>query len=178
MLVSIPAEVVEKIEAFAADCVKTNRYYALRGQSHIPKITNDIIVGKMGEWAAYELLRTKYPEMEEPDLKIYVGGRKSHSPDLTAGDIHFSIKTQTLESVKKYGMSWLMEKNSVDKFVGHHVILCMQIEPTLILIQNIVTFESMMEVQSLPKLKHLKSKIAFYYNDMLLNTIKGENNDQ
>lgn len=174
MLVSIPAEVVEKIEAFAADCVKTNRYYALRGQSHIPKITNDIIVGKMGEWAAYEFLKAKYEGVTEPDLKIYVGGRKSHSPDLTAGSVLFSVKTQTLESVKKYGMSWLWEENSLDKFEHDYVILCLQVEPTLMLIQNVIPFSELMQSKSKPRLKHLKSKCAVYYQDVLLRRIAGE----
>ena len=171
MLIVVKPEIVKLVEAFAAECVGTNKYYASRGQSNVEKITADITTGKLGEWAAYELLLSKFPDATKPDLEISRGGKKSHSADLVAGGHSFSVKTQSLESVKKYGMSWLMEKNSLDKFTGHYVILCMEIEKNCILIQNVVQFSDMLACQAEPRLKHLKSKCAFYYNDMMLKEI-------
>ena len=168
MLIKIDKETIEKCTKFAEECVGTNKYYASRGQANVAKITQDIITGKLGEFAAYELLRSKFEDATLPDLEIYRGNKKSHGADLVAGGHKFSVKTQSMESIKKYGMSWLMEKTSLDKFKDHMVILCIQLENDSILIQNVVPFQSMLDVVAEPRLKHLKSKCAFYYNDMLL----------
>lgn len=174
MLIKISSDIIEKCTIFAQECAQTNKYYASRGQANLDKIVQDIITGKLGEFAAYELLSSKFADATVPDLEIYKGGRKSHSADITAGGHNFSVKTQSLESVKKYGMSWLMEKNSLDKFTGHHVILCMEIEKGYILIQNVVAFQNVLDIMSEPRLKHLKSKCAFYYNDLILNNLGGK----
>jgi hypothetical protein len=171
MLIKIDQDIIDKCTKFAEECVGTNKYYASRGQANTSKITQDIITGKLGEFAAYELLKEKFEDTSLPDLEVYRGGKKSHSADLVAGGHKFSVKTQSIESVKKYGMSWLLEKNSLDKFTGHHVILCMEIEKGLILIQNVVPFQCVLDVMSEPRLKHLKSKCAFYYNDVILKGI-------
>jgi len=171
MLIKIAQETIDKCTLFAQECAQTNKYYASRGQANLDKITQDIITGKLGEFAAYELLSSKFADTTLPDLEIYRGGRKSHSADLTAGGHNFSVKTQSIDSVKRYGMSWLMEKSSLPKFEGHYVILCMEIEKGLLLIQNVVQFSDMLAVQAEPRLKHLKSKCAFYYNDMMLKDI-------
>jgi hypothetical protein len=172
MLIKINQETIEKCTKFAEECVGTNKYYASRGQSNRAKIVQDIITGKMGEFAAYELLSSKFREVSQPDLEIYHGGRKSHSADITADGFLFSVKTQSLDSVKRYGLSWLMEKNSLSKFAGHYVILCLQIDDSTILVQNVVPFEAMLSVQAEPRLKHLKTKAAFYYDDIILGGVK------
>jgi hypothetical protein len=171
MLIKIAQETIDKCTAFAQECAQTNKYYASRGQANLDKIVQDIITGKLGEFAAYELLSSKFSDTTLPDLEIYRGGRKSHSADLTAGGHNFSVKTQSFESIKRYGVSWLMEKSSLPKFEGHYVILCVQLENNCILIQNVVQFSDMLAVQAEPRLKHLKSKCAFYYNDMMLKDI-------
>lgn len=176
MLIKISPSIIEKCTTFAQECAQTNKYYASRGQANLDKIVQDIITGKLGEFAAYELLSSRFDDTTLPDLEIYRGGRKSHSADITAGGHNFSVKTQSLESVKKYGMSWLMEKTSLPKFEGHQVIMALELERGSILIQNIVPFEQMLSVQGEPRLKHLKSKCAFYYDAILLNNL-GEKND-
>jgi len=172
MLITINDKSLSDIKKFSEECVGTNKYYSSRGQSNVAKITSDIFTGKCGEFAAYQLLLSKFEDATPPDLEIYIGRRKSHSADLTAGGFKFSVKTQSMDSIRKYGMSWLMEKTSLPKFDGHHVILCLELEPGIILIQNIVKFGAMLAVQAEPKLKHLKSKCAFYYDDILLGGIE------
>jgi len=172
MLIQLSSEVTEKCMSFAQECVHTNKYYASRGQANVDKIINDIFVGKCGEWASYEFLKLHYDNIQLPDLAIYRGGKKSHSADLMSNDVLFSVKTQSLESVKLYGMSWLMEKSSLPKFLNHNVVLCLEISFGQILIQNIVPFADMLLVQAEPRLKHLKTKCAFYYSDMLKKNIR------
>lgn len=168
MLIQLSQEIIDKCTKFAEECVDTNKYYASRGQANRAKIVQDIITGKLGEFAVHELLSSKFSDTTLPDLEIYRGGRKSHSADITAGGHSFSVKTQSLDSIKRYGMSWLMEKTSLSKFEGHYMALCLQLEADLILIQNILPFEEMLAVQGEPRLKHLTTKSAFYYNDIIL----------
>jgi len=172
MLIELDQITIDKCMKFALECVGTNKYYASRGQSNVDKITNDIFVGKCGEFASYFLLKSKFKDVIEPDVEIYRGGRKTHSADLEADGFKFSVKTQTLDSVKLYGMSWLMEKTAVPKFEGHHFILCLEVERGCILIQNVVEYNDIVSVLAEPRLKHLKSKCAFYYNDIILNKVK------
>jgi hypothetical protein len=169
MLIQLSNLQISECLDFAKKCVETNKYYASRGQSNIDKIVNDIYVGKLGEWAVYEFLKSKYKDVTPPDMIIT--NKKTHGADLVADTIMFDVKTQTLDSVRRYGMSWLMEKSSLNKFYGHYVVMCMQISPQEVIIQNIVAFEELLSVQSEPKLSYLKTKAAFYYSDILFKKI-------
>lgn len=171
MLIKLTNFQVAECQDFATRCVTTNKYYASRGQSDTTKITNDILVGKLGEYATYEFLKLKYTDVSAPDIGIHKV--KAHDADITADSIKFSVKTQTLDSIRRYGMSWLMERSSLAKFAGHHVVMCMQISDSEILIQNILPFEELLKVQAAPKLSYLKTKVAFYYSDLLFKKISG-----
>ena len=171
MIINIPPWIVTQCSEFATACAATNKYYASRGQSNLNKITNDIMVGKLGEWACHKMLLDKGFKVSEPDMQIHLGRKKSHSPDLSTSTINFSVKTQTLRSVEDYGMSWLMEKSSLAKFKGHQVILCIYLGEAKVLIQNIVPFERLLAVQAAPKLAYLITKVAFYYQDLLCDSL-------
>lgn len=170
MLIKLKKDILAKCKEFSEVCAETNKYYASRGQANLEKIKSDIFVGKLGEWASYELLKSKGYEVSAPDMEIT--RKKSHDADLSTHLIKFSVKTQSLGSVRKYGMSWLMEKNSLKKFKDHYVILCMQISDQEILVQNIVKFSDMLAVQGEPKLAYLTSKAAFYYEDIICDKLK------
>ena len=91
---------------FAHDSIQTNLdAYARRNQKNVHKIFNDIVVGKIGEFAVYKYLKEKH-ELDEPDLKIYSKENKSFDADLkTAGfDIH--VKAQSKYQSETYGTSW------------------------------------------------------------------------
>jgi hypothetical protein len=169
MLIQLTNLQIVECQDFATQCVATNKYYASRGQHDIAKITRDILVGKLGEYATHEFLKTKYQEVSLPDITIH--SRKSHDADIMADGLKFDVKTQTLDSVRRYGMSWLMEKSSLAKFAGHHVVMCLQLSDNEILIQNILPFEELLSVQAEPKLSYLKTKAAFYYSDILFQNI-------
>jgi len=168
---------MDECESFSIACSKTTSYYIARGQTNSNKRQLDAYYGKLGEWAAFSLLCERFEKVSPPSHEIFTGRNKSHSADLIADNISFSVKTQTLESAKKYGISWLMEKNSIAKFKDQYFILCLVLAPNLILVQNIMSFEEMCNVQDIPKLAHLTSKAAFYYNDLLLNKIKELKNE-
>ena len=46
----------------------------------------------------------------EPDLKIYNSKDKSFSCDLNCGKYKIHVKSQTVQSVKRYGHSWLFQR--------------------------------------------------------------------
>ena len=71
----------------------------------------DVISGAMAELAVYRVLKEKGVEVGYPDFKIYEAKDKSYAADLTDGLHHFHVKGQTLESKKRYGASWLLQRN-------------------------------------------------------------------
>jgi len=71
----------------------------------------DIISGAMAELAVYRVLKEKGVEVGFPDFKLYEKGQKSYAADLSDGLHYFHVKGQTLESKKRYGASWLLQRN-------------------------------------------------------------------
>jgi hypothetical protein len=85
----------------------------------------DIVAGAMGEIAAYLWLQQKGYEVGNPDFTIHK--KKSYGADLSDGEYFFHVKTQTTQSVEKYGESWILQKT--DKLVSvptakHYLLLC------------------------------------------------------
>lgn len=74
------------------------------------KFEQQILEGKLGEFAAYQVLKKYYPGISKPDLKIYPPEEKNHGADLTCGDLQFHVKTQHIKQAKKYGFSWMFQK--------------------------------------------------------------------
>lgn len=120
----IPADVREKCEKFAIECASTNKSeYAKRNQSNLSKIQQDIVVGKIGEWAVMQYLGEG---CSEPDFEIYIGKKKSFDADLVHNGVNVHVKSQSEKSAKLYGHSWLFQKrdplyrkpNPTDLIVG------------------------------------------------------------
>jgi hypothetical protein len=117
MLVNISKRIFNRCEKFAlkringsADC------YAYRGETRKDKMIQDVIIGTMGEWAVEAHLASMGYECTEPDMKIYKKKRKSFDADLYVDDIEIHVKSQGLVSAKRYGNSWLLQRN--DKIVS------------------------------------------------------------
>lgn len=173
MLILLDTAEVEKCQAFAEAVASSTRYYEDRGQNNASKRIKDTVIGKMGELASYKALRSHIPGLTEPDFEIYAGRKKSHSADLMADNgLKFSVKTQNMVSLEKYGCSWLMETKSIEKFKDDYFILCVYLGDNRVIIQSILHFDEFMTGKGAPKLAYLKTKSAFYYEDMLLSKIK------
>ena len=72
---------------------------------------SDIIVGALGEMAVYKYLKLKGVKLDKPDFSIYENGCKTYVADmLTKGGAALHVKSQSLESAKLYGLSYLMQK--------------------------------------------------------------------
>lgn len=173
MLIIVKPEQIKQAEQFSTDCVPTTNY-AIRGQRNNTKIKNDIFVGKLGEWAVYNALKPHFPDLKEPDHNIYKGRKKSHGADLETEDgaYKFAIKTQSMDSLEKYGNSYLLEKDSVAKFKNQLFVVCIHLGEGRILINGLFTFAEFTENPGEPKLAWLRSKAAFYVEDILVSKIK------
>lgn len=71
---------------------------------------SDIINGALAEIAVHRKFKQKFPDISEPDFKIYKKREKSFKADLSAGDKHFHVKGQSISSAVKYTASWLMQR--------------------------------------------------------------------
>lgn len=90
--------------------------YAYRGEKNLSKMEEDIIIGTLGEYAVQNYFKSKGLKCSRPDVKIYEKRRKSFDADLKAvnfynENINVHVKSQSLKSVKKYGLSWLFQRN-------------------------------------------------------------------
>jgi hypothetical protein len=105
-------EIIQICEEFAENCFPTNRIqYTKRNQTNPEKIKKDIRIGKMGEFAVYNLmLEKKVKNITKPDLKIYYEHNKSFDSDLKCDNYNLHVKSQCLESASRFGISWTFQK--------------------------------------------------------------------
>lgn len=100
-------------QKFASSQISSSKNcYSYRGESRSSKILKDINIGKLGEIAAYRYLVQRGFLIPPPDFNIYERSKKSFDADLTSmcGN-HFHVKSQGEQSIKRYGKSWLFQKN-------------------------------------------------------------------
>ena len=113
---------------FAHDSIKTNLdAYARRNQKNTHKIFNDIVVGKIGEFAVYQYLKEKH-ELEEPDLKVYGKERKSFDADLKTAGLNIHVKSQAKAQSETYGTSWSFHPTDIlikNPDVNDVIFLCL-----------------------------------------------------
>lgn len=86
--------------------------YAQRGQTNNEKRIKDAFIGKLGEVAAYHLLKNKISNLSYPDFKIYSAKEKSWDFDLKGDNFNIHVKSQNVEQGKRYGTSWLFQKGN------------------------------------------------------------------
>lgn len=108
----IDFELLLKISEYAKKHLESSiNCYQERNQKH-NKIFHQILNGKIAEYCAYFYLKNKKYNCTKPDLEIYDVKNKSHDADILVNQktkIH--VKSITIESYKKYGISFLVEKN-------------------------------------------------------------------
>jgi len=116
MKIKISKYIYGKIEEFAQKRIQGSKnLYTYRGEKNNDKMINDIIVGTLGEYGVYQLISKQGLKCTKPDLKIYTTKRKSFAADLFASnskhDFSVHVKSQSLESEKRYGRSWLFQRS-------------------------------------------------------------------
>lgn len=166
-------ESIEKCSKFAELCVDTNLdEYKRRRQFNRAKITDDIKTGKMAEIAVFDFLTGKNFKCNEPDFEIYTARKKNFNQDLIAvkddKTWHIHVKSQKSEQADKYGISWMFQKK--DKLITKPkeedvIVLCIVTACTVNVIGAHYA-KDIVDIYGEPKLKHLTSKAALYYDDI------------
>ncbi len=133
--ITLSKELEDECLKFAEECYPTNKgRYSTRNQSNKKKIKEDIVNGKLGEFAAYEfLIKQGFAPNNKPDLVIYKGNKKSWKADLVIDSTNVHVKTQAISSAKKYGLSWTFQYNSFSGSKGNQDKLISNPEGVLIL---------------------------------------------
>lgn len=169
-----------KAHNFAEKCAETCiANYRRRGQGNLNKIITDIHTGKLLELGAYKLLKKIGVPVIFPDFTIYEKKGKSWDADLVAGKMKFHCKSQTEDSVKKYGMSWILQyggagRGHTDKLFHNQdendFLIPGYISGRSAIICGIFSIRDIMEngLIGLPKLPQLYgSKRAIYWEDLV-----------
>lgn len=164
--VILPDTVLYKCREFAEKCVITNiDAYKRRNQSNPDKIIEQIITGKLGEFAVAEILG-----FGEPDLQIYEAKNKSYAADLVGEGKDIHVKAQTRDSAGKYGTSWsfstwdsLITKPKPIDFIG----LCVVDGPEVDF-YGLFQMDTVKQLLREPVLYQLRaSKRVLYWEDLL-----------
>ena len=126
----------------------------------------DVLIGAMGEIGAFYYLTAQGIDVSYPDFKIYK--KKSFKEDLTDGTYKFHVKAQSKESARKYGVSYLFQKE--DKLVtapqDNSFIICtvVDLETNIVTIQG--DFAATDIVWGKPKIDWLaRTKVALYVKE-------------
>ena len=87
-------------------------YYATRSQKDNEKRKQDQIIGKLGEFATFNVLKEKYPTLSPVDFKLYSKKEKSWDFDLKGENLNLHVKSQNIFQSRKYGESWIFQKGN------------------------------------------------------------------
>jgi hypothetical protein len=142
---------------FASEVIKTNLdYYKKRNQSNFVKIHEDIAIGKMAEFAVFNLLSSKKRSSTEPDLSVY--SKKSFDADLMCDGNKIHVK-----SCRKGSLSWVFEKK--DPLVtspdsNDYIALCQYLGGTSFNVFSIIKAND--AEFDCPLKKELTSKVCIY----------------
>lgn len=128
----------EMARAFAMDVDHTvAESYAARHQTNPEQRIRQAIVGKLGEIATRVYLLDHGLACDPPDFTITT--RKSYGADMTFTHTHAAVhvKSQSLESARKYGLSWMFHVSDRGIFktssTRARMVLCL-VRPTDVLI--------------------------------------------
>lgn len=111
MKIKVSKYIYDKCVEFAHQRIDASRdLYSYRGEHKEEKMIEDCIIGTVGEWGAYNYLKSHGIIVKKPDMNLYESKRKSFSADLYNDDFDFHVKSQGQQSIKRYGKSWLLQR--------------------------------------------------------------------
>jgi hypothetical protein len=143
-------------QSFTVNVIKTNlEHYASRNQKNFFKIYNDILLGKIAEYAVYNYLKSKGGNVSEVDTQIYAS--KSFDCDLKCDGMNIHIK-----SCREDGDSWVFQKSDplVKNPTEKDYIFCCRYKGNKVEIVKIIKGLDAKYLN--PRLKNLTSKVCIY----------------
>lgn len=173
--IEVTSEIKQQSKEFAENVIETNvNQYARRNQGNRAKIINDIMVGKVAEFAVYQYYKSMGLDCTQPDTTVYEAKKKSFDADLIVSENldlkHIHVKSQLLSSAKRYGASWMFQKT--DKLIEKpkevdYIALCLTPDSLdFVELQCILPASRITHLYALPKLPQLYSKRALYWDDV------------
>jgi hypothetical protein len=174
MIVTLNQETYERCKEFAEKRIDMSKsLYAYRGEQNKQKMIEDIIIGSMGEFGVFEYLKSKKIEVSLPDLTIYENKRKSFSADMQ-NDVHcFHVKSQTQNSISRYGHSWLFQRS--DKIISSQdekdIIVLTSVNELEVTIHATIYAKDMIWSEcKVPYYRH--TKVAIYLDQLIEADVK------
>lgn len=147
--------------------------YAKRNQSNESKRKKDSVIGKIGEVASHRVLKDKFKDLTEPDFNIYSTKEKSWDFDLRATGLNLHVKSQDVEQGKRYGDSWVFQKEDKHIFKEYSendyvAFVSVDLNTKECFVRAMLPV-SLLHEQNLfkpMKLAHLSNKLAIYFDDI------------
>jgi hypothetical protein len=158
MIINLTEQEKAVCKKFATDVVGTNvDKYRERNQCDVNKIINDIYVGKLGEFAVYNVLKHGGKTVDAPDVAIYGARKKSFSADLTDGRLKYHVKTMTASAAERYGLSWSfqIEDPLVKRPTDADVLVLCEEDNDTIDVKTFIKANRVCELYTKPKLAKL-----------------------
>jgi hypothetical protein len=155
-----------KCAAFADEQLKTSaKLYKYRGEQNKEKMRQDIIIGKMAELGVQKFLKSS-----KPDFTIYERNKKSYSADLRLGNLRIHVKSQSEDSVRKYGHSWLFQRtdNIVRKATPWDILVltCVNERKREVYILKMIRAREITKWGECKVPSYRHSKVALYLEEM------------
>lgn len=171
MKIEIAKEDLSKCIKFAEE-IDTS-YYATRNQFNNQKRIKDQVVGKLAELAVFKYLTSKDVDISYPDFEIYEKKNKSWDYDLKSENINVHVKGQNVEQSKKYGESWIFQKQDKHIFIENKKndyvsFVLIDLNEMLSDVRMILPLDLLHEnnLFKAPKLPQLNTKLAVYFSDI------------
>ena len=173
----IKEEDFKRVSEFVNKRKKDNELYHKRGG--FKEI--DLLTGAMGEVASYYFLKERGIDANYPDFEIYDRKSKSYDADLRTDSKFFHVKAQNLDSYKRYGDSYLLQRR--DKIVqkkiqNHYLIFCrVDIENRKVEILGSPSVSSIHNNDLWDECKYYlfrKTKVALYLKDIKEKLTRGQ----
>jgi hypothetical protein len=110
---------VTKARDFAKQVTPTvgvsGKGYADANQFNLQKIEHDHCVSKLGEEAVRIIFEQQHRQVWGPDYHVYQSGQKSWAADLYIDGTGLAVKTQTVTSAQRFGLSWTFQAGAFRK---------------------------------------------------------------
>ncbi len=172
MEIVISQEVYDRCVKFAEERIAGSAgLYAYRGEANKEKMVEDCIIGTLGEFGAYEYLKSKGISISEPDLTIYENKKKSFAADLLNQDLKIHVKSQSAKSHKRYGASWLLQRRDrvVQNPDSNEYFIFTKVEGLVVTIMGVCRIKDITDAElwgecKVPCYRH--SKVALYLDDL------------
>lgn len=136
--------------------------------------TIDIVTGALGEMAVYKFLKKAGYKTNKPDFTIHEVGKKSYSADLVSDcGLHFHVKSQNLESAKRYEPSYLLQRTDslIKSPQKDHLLVptIVDLDNSIVEIYGTIPVTKIVENDLLGECKIewlRKTKVAIYLEDL------------